>query len=288
MGRKGRNPVHPFLSCHILMSPQRVVGALSCLTASSMISAFGVPLPPGCVFLTLQDNTCPISFTVVMLITQQRGELARLILLQSLLLVVLVLYSVLWFPLPRLLYVVCYWFYISWPISLGFISFSCLARAGRSFLCSSAPLSSAPACWRARNPVCTTACQFDQIHAAISCHLRTKRDRSLLSDLSHISGGRISIYKGVSYCQACGGKDLNWLTQHLQRYILSLRSMLWTPHMKNSVAWTGDKSEQADVTGGSRFGACTRSLLYNTPTFPFTHKWRVWLWFHMPNVQPHY
>lgn len=61
-----------------------------------------VPHPPGCVFLTLQDNTCPISFTTVMLITQQRGALARLILLQSLLFVDLVLYSVLWFPLPRL------------------------------------------------------------------------------------------------------------------------------------------------------------------------------------------
>lgn len=46
MGRKGRNPVHRILSCHILKSPQRVVGALSCLTTSSMISAFGVA-PPG-------------------------------------------------------------------------------------------------------------------------------------------------------------------------------------------------------------------------------------------------
>lgn len=127
--------------------------------------------------------------------------------------------------------VVCYWFYISWPISSGFISFSCLTCAVHSFLCSSAPLSLAPACWRARNPVCSTACQFDKIHAAISCHLRTKRDRSLLSDLSHISGGRILTYKGVSYCQASGVKDLNWLTQHLQRYILPLPSVLWTTHM---------------------------------------------------------
>lgn len=102
VGRKGRNLVHRFLSCHIQMSPQRVVGALSCLTTSSMISAFGVPHmpPPVCVFLTLQDNTCPISLTTVMLSTQQQAELARLMLLQSLLFLGLVLYSVLWFPLP--------------------------------------------------------------------------------------------------------------------------------------------------------------------------------------------
>lgn len=65
-------------------------------------SLWCVPHPLGCIFLTLQDNTCPISFRRVMLITQQRGALA-LIWLQPLLCVDLALYSVLWFPLPRLL-----------------------------------------------------------------------------------------------------------------------------------------------------------------------------------------
>lgn len=39
-GRKEGNPVHHFGSCYIVMSPQRAVGALSCLTTSSLNSGF--------------------------------------------------------------------------------------------------------------------------------------------------------------------------------------------------------------------------------------------------------
>lgn len=145
-----------------------------------------LPHPSVC-FSFIAENTYPVLFPTVMLITQQQCVLAQQILLVSFVCGSgFILYYVVFGTSP-------YWFDISWLISSVFISFSCLASAWSSFLCFFAPLSSAPARRSAPNHVCTTPCRFDQIHAAISCHLRTKRDRRLLLYLSHISGGRISI-----------------------------------------------------------------------------------------------
>lgn len=105
--------MHRFLSCHFVMGPQRVVGVLSCLTTSCLISGFGAP-PSWCVFLSLQENTHPVSFVTAMLITQQQGVLAQQISLQSLLLVDLILYSILRLSLPRL---------VSSPIDLPLTDF---------------------------------------------------------------------------------------------------------------------------------------------------------------------
>lgn len=185
-GRKEGNPVHRFVSCHILMSPQRAVAALSRLTTSSLISGIDAP-SSYCVFFFhrrkhpscfIHNSDAYHTAAVCAVSTDVPSFFCSWIWLYAL------LCGFRYLP---------YWFYISWLISLVFISFSCLACAWSSFLCFVAPLSSAPARRNAPNHVCTTPCRFDQIHGAISCHLRTKRDRRLLLYLSHISGGRISI-----------------------------------------------------------------------------------------------
>lgn len=192
-----------------------------------------------------------------MLITQQQGVLAQQILLQFLLLVDLILYSILWLSWLQL---------VSSPIDLpltDFFRFHFLFLPC-PFFGFSAPLSSAPACWRARNHVCTTPCQLDQIHAAVSCHLRTKRDRSLLSYLSRISGGRIS---NSIYNLLYGFWRKSCLAQHLQWYILSLHSILWIPHMK--YAWTADKWLCRTILLVA--AGLVRARARNSPTLPPFH-----------------
>lgn len=191
-----------FLSCHIVMSPWRAVGALSCLTTSSLISGFATNPPTHPCLSLITGNTRLLLFFV----TWRRGELAPQKLPQSVDLV----YSVF---CPLLL--VLHFLTDSFAVSLSLPKPAPGPHSSASLL----------RCHRLPHLIAFVPHRVSLIRSTppFPACLRAKRDRSLLSCLSHISGGRISIQLSATYCKVCRARDLNRLTQHLQPHILSIR-----------------------------------------------------------------